>query len=158
MSVYRIESVVNDGGDLAGNILRTSVAGAMVKYADELRENMLTAKFPDKWQWHGKNKKSPRFDFPPSMSFGYVMGKQVFCYVEKEFDRFYSIKNEFIVKDAEFIWFDVPIVMADRGDLPHIFVTKPGYRLHCSSEFRDFWIKNGFAGISFSLVEKKAQK
>ncbi len=35
MNIYRIENVVNDDGDLAGDILRTSVTGAMVKYADE---------------------------------------------------------------------------------------------------------------------------
>lgn len=149
MSACRIESVVNDNGDLAGNILRTSVVGAMVKYADELRENVLTAKFPDKWQWHGKNKKLPRFDFPPSMSFGYVMGKPVFCCVEKEFGKFYSIKNEFVIKDDTFVWFDVPIAAAGKSDPPCLFAIKPGYKLHCSLEFRDFWIKNGFTGIDF---------
>jgi len=162
MVFYKINNAVGSDGDLTGDAIFPKDSNAMTKYGDDLREKSSVATFPLEWAWLSEehpdieNQNLIRFDFPPSIGFGLVVRLPVFDKINSCFRDFYTIKNIFPLNGEEFVWFNVPIVTADQ--IPQsefdLFLSKPRYKLHCSPEFRDFWIKNGFTGISFSLAEK----
>lgn len=162
MIFYKIDNVVGTNGDLAGDVIFPKDINAMTKYGDDLREKSPFATFPLEWAWLSEehpdieNQNLIRFDFPPNIGFGLVVRLPVFDKINLCFRDFYTVKNEFSVNGEEFVWFWVPIVPVDQMPKSefHLFLIKPGYKPHCSSGFRNFWTKNGFTGIDFSLIEK----
>jgi hypothetical protein len=163
MIFYEINNAVGSDGDLSGDVILPKDSNAMTKYGDDLREKSPFAIFPSGWAWlseeypDAENQNPIKFDFPPSIGFGLVMRSTVFEKVKSRFRDFFIIKNIFSVNGEGFTWFNLPIVSADQISQSefHLSLGKPGYKLHCSQEFRDFWIKNEFTGIDFLLTRTK---
>lgn len=155
MKIYSINCVLGDDGDLKGNTLSPCDLFAMTDYGDGLREHgaQNSQQFPSDWRWLS-SANEPHFDYPPMIDFGCVLSYRSFVRAIEVFGKLCALRHDIAIDGERYVWFDVKtytkdaIATALKSGSP-LFLLKPGYKLHCSSEFRDFWIKNGFTGIDF---------